>query len=46
MSQMTSFWNATKACWKVSVFVNTAVVTARNAQAPVGRGSSTSPAHD
>lgn len=41
---MTSFWKATNACWKVSVFVKMAVVTARKAHAPVGSGSNTSPA--
>lgn len=44
MSQMTSFVNALKACGKVSTFVKTAVVTAKKAQAPVGRGSKTRPA--
>ena len=44
MSQMTSLEKAVKACPKLSVLVATAVVTARNAQAPVGSGSSTSPA--
>lgn len=46
MSHMTSFVNAPKAWPKVSVLVKTAVVTARKAQAPVGRGSSTRPAHN
>ena len=44
MSQMTSFWNAMKACWKLSVFVKIVTVTARKAHAPVGKGSRTSPA--
>ena len=44
MSQMTSFWKAVKACWKLRVLVNIVTVTARNAQAPVGKGSNTSPA--
>lgn len=44
MSQMTSFWKAMKACWKLRVLVNMVTVTARNAQAPVGKGSNTSPA--
>ena len=43
MSQMTSLLKAEKAAWKGSVCVNTAMVTARNAQAPVGSGSKTSP---
>ena len=44
MSQMTSLVKAENACPKLSVLVATAVVTARNAQAPVGSGSSTRPA--
>ena len=44
MSQMTSFWKAVKACWKLRVLVKMVTVTARNAQAPVGKGSNTSPA--
>ena len=44
ISQMTSLLKAAKAAWKGSVFVDTAVVTARNAHAPVGNGSSTRPA--
>ena len=44
MSQMTSFWKAMKACWKLRVLVKMVTVTARNAQAPVGKGSKTSPA--
>ena len=44
MSQMTSFWKAVKACWKLRVLVKMVTVTARNAHAPVGRGSKTSPA--
>lgn len=44
MSQITSLLNAENAAWNVSVFVKTATVTARKAQAPVGKGSSTSPA--
>lgn len=43
MSQMTSLLKALKAAEKLSVLVTTATVTARNAQAPVGNGSSTSP---
>ena len=46
MSQMTSFWKATKACWKLRVLVKMVTVTARNAQAPVGKGSKTSPAQE
>ena len=44
MSQMTSLQNALKAAAKVRVLVKIATVTARKAQAPVGRGSNTSPA--
>ena len=44
MSQMTSFWKAVKACWKLRVFVKMVTVIERNAQAPVGKGSKTSPA--
>lgn len=44
MSQMTSLQKALKAWLKVSVLVNTAAVTDRKAQAPVGKGSSTRPA--
>mmetsp|Transcript_1237 Transcript_1237/g.4013 ORF Transcript_1237/g.4013 Transcript_1237/m.4013 type:complete len:418 (-) Transcript_1237:1073-2326(-) len=44
MSQMTSFVNAEKVCVNVSVLVAMATVADRNAQAPTGRGSSTSPA--
>ncbi len=43
MSQMTSLENAVKAWEKVSVFVKIETVTARNAHAPVGRGSNTRP---
>lgn len=43
MSQMTSLQKALKAWLKVSVLVKTAAVTDKKAQAPVGRGSSTSP---
>ena len=46
MSQMTSLLKAAKAAWKGRIFRKTAVVTDRNAQAPVGRGSNTSPAHE
>ena len=46
MSQMTSFWKAMKACWKLRVLVKMVTVTARNAQAPVGKGSKTSPAEE
>lgn len=45
MSQMTSLQKALKAAAKVRVFVKMATVTAKNAQAPVGRGSKTSPAN-
>ena len=44
MSQMTSLQKALKHCAKVRVFVATTRVAVRKAQAPVGRGSSTSPA--
>ena len=44
ISQMTSLVKAPKAWPKVSVLVVIAVVTARNAQAPVGKGSNTKPA--
>ena len=44
MSQITSFWKAMNACWKLSVFVKIVTVTARKAHAPVGKGSKTSPA--
>ena len=40
---MTSLVKAEKAWLKVRVLVNTAVVTARNAHAPVGNGSNTRP---
>ena len=43
MSQMTSLQKALKAWLKVRVLVNTAAVTDKKAQAPVGKGSSTSP---
>ena len=43
MSQMTSFVKAVKAWAKVRVFVATATVTPRNAQAPTGSGSNTRP---
>lgn len=43
MSQITSFWKAVNASVKVRVFVKIDIVTARNAQAPVGRGSNTNP---
>ncbi len=46
MSQMTSLQKAEKHCEKVSVLVATTVVATRNAHAPVGSGSSTSPAVD
>ena len=46
MSQMTSLLKALKHCEKVSVFVATATVAVRNAQAPVGSGASTSPARE
>jgi hypothetical protein len=45
MSQMTSFEKAVNAWVKLSAFVRMVTVTARNAHAPVGRGSKTSPAH-
>jgi hypothetical protein len=45
MSQMTSLQKALNACGKVNVLVKTAVVTPRKAQAPVGSGSKTKPAH-
>ena len=45
MSQMTSLQKALKAAAKVRVFVKIATVTAKNAHAPVGRGSKTSPAN-
>ena len=44
ISQMTSFWKAVKACWKLRVLVKMVTVIDRNAQAPVGNGSNTSPA--
>ena len=43
MSQITSLQKALKAAWKGRTLQNTAQVTDRNAQAPVGKGSSTSP---
>ena len=44
MSQMTSLLKALKHCENVRVLVATATVAVRNAHAPVGNGSSTSPA--
>lgn len=44
MSQMTSLEKAVKAWVKLRVLVKMETVTARNAHAPVGRGSSTRPA--
>lgn len=44
MSHMTSLQKALKAAAKVRVLVKIATVTAKKAQAPVGSGSSTSPA--
>lgn len=43
INQMTSLEKAVKAWVKLSVFVKMETVTARNAHAPVGRGSSTRP---
>ena len=43
ISQMTSLQKALKAAWKGRTLQNTAQVTDRNAQAPVGNGSSTRP---
>ena len=43
MSQMTSLVIAEKACWNVSVFVTTVVLSPRNAHAPTGRGVKTKP---
>ena len=43
MSQITSLQKAEKHCEKVRVLVATTVVAVRNAQAPVGSGSRTSP---
>ena len=45
MSQMTSLQKAPKAAWKGRILQNTAMVTDRKAQAPVGSGSKTRPAH-
>lgn len=45
MSQITSFEKAVKACVKLSVLVRMVTVIARNAHAPVGRGSKTRPAN-
>lgn len=44
MSHMTSLQKALKAAANVRVFVKMAVVTAKNAHAPVGKGSNTRPA--
>lgn len=43
ISQITSLQKAEKHCEKVRVLVATTVVAVRNAQAPVGSGSRTSP---
>ena len=43
MSQMTSLVIAEKACWNVSVFVTTVVLSPMNAHAPTGSGVKTKP---